>query len=415
MTTPIPTTAIPNEVWIEITNRLNAADLKNLISVNKDLYNRLSTNQQTWQECLASCTDTQLLQIAAAVPGLTEPVRRLLKLRTMTTLAGTGEKGFSGDDGPARRATLSDPSGVAVGLDGTVYIADTCNHRIRRIGADGIITTLAGTGEPGYGGDGGPAHQALLQYPRAVAVGPDGTVYIADASNYRIRRIGADGIITTLAGTGEPGYGGDGGPAHQALLRPPLAVAVGLDGTAYIADASNYRVRRIGADGMITTLAGPELEDVRGVGEPASDLTLRPRGVAVGPDGTVYIAEMARNCVRRITPDGIVSTVAGTGIYGFGGDGGPAEHARLAEPSAVAVGPDGTLYIADTDNYRVRRVGADGVITTLAGTGQSGFGGDGGPALQATLHYLWGVAVGPDSLVHVVTGSRLRRFGKPQC
>ncbi|MFE9898609.1 hypothetical protein ACFYPT_40415, partial [Streptomyces sp. NPDC005529] len=267
MTTPIPTT--PDDVWIQITGRLNLADLNALMSVDKDLHHRLRTNPRTWQTHLNTCTDTQLTQIADTVPALKKPVQLLLKLRAMTTIAGTGQPDFSGDGGPAHQATLNCPRGVAVGPDGTVYIADTMSSRVRRIGADGIITTLAGTGQNGFSGDGGPARQATLSSPEGVSVGPDGTVYIADTFNQRVRRIGADGIITTLAGTGQPAFGGDGGPAHQALLGYPTSVAVASDGTVYIADTSNQRVRRIGADGIITTLAGTGQPAFGGDGGPA--------------------------------------------------------------------------------------------------------------------------------------------------
>ncbi|MEW2036524.1 Teneurin-2 [Streptomyces sp. NPDC005534] len=223
---------------------------------------------------------------------------------------------------------------------------------------DGVITTFAGTGQFGLGGDHGPASQAMLSVAAGVAVAPDGTVYIADMSNHRVRRVGVDGVITTFAGTGQPGFGGDHGPARQALLARPIGVAVGPDGTVYIVDASNRRIRRVGGDGIIATVA---------------------RG----------------------------------GQVGFGGDGGPVNQAIFADPRAVAVGPDGAVYIADTFNHRVRRVTPDGIITTLAGSGQVGFGGDGSPAPQAVLSFPNGVAVGPDGLVHVITGSRLRCFGAP--
>ncbi|MET7391237.1 NHL repeat-containing protein [Streptomyces sp. NPDC005529] len=412
MTTPIPT--IPEDVWIQITGRLNVADLNALMSVDKDLHHRLRTNPRTWQTHLNACTDTQLTQIADTVPALKKPVQLLLELRAMTTIAGTGQPDFSGDSGPAQHAALHFPEGVAVASDGTVYIADTFNHRIRRIGADGIITTLAGTGRNGVAGDDGPAHQATLSAPFGVAVAPDGTVYIADTFNHRIRRIGADGIITTLAGTGQYGYGGDGGPAHQALLRFPEGVAAGSDGTVYIADTSNHRIRRIGADGIITTLAGTGQPDSTGDGGPAHQATLSdPRSVAVNGDGTVYIADTSNHRIRRIGTDNVITTLAGTGRNGFGGDGGPAHQARLATPRSVAVGPGGTVYVADMLNHRIRRIGADNVITTLAGTGRPDSTGDGGSAHQATFSSPHGVAVSPDGLVHVIADSRLRRFGTP--
>ncbi|MFE9898614.1 hypothetical protein ACFYPT_40440, partial [Streptomyces sp. NPDC005529] len=353
MTTPIP--SIPDDVRIQVADGLDVADIDALMRVDKELRNRLITNPQAWREHLNACTDIQLKNVARAVPALTKTVRQLLKLRAMSTLTGTTESGYTGDGGPAHHATLHIPDGVAVRSDGTVCIADTYNHRIRRVAADGIITTLAGTGEHGFSGDGGSAHKAALAAPEAVAAGADGMVYIADTLNHRVRRIAADGIITTLAGTGQNDFGGDGGPAHRSLLRYPQGVAAGPDGVVYIADTLNQRVRRITADGIITTLAGTGQNGCGGDGRPAHQATLSaPRSVAVGPDGTVYIADTFNHRIRRITADGIITTLAGTGQNGFGGDGGPAHQATLSAPRSVAVGPDGTVYIADTFNHRIR-------------------------------------------------------------
>jgi streptogramin lyase len=294
----------------------------------------------------------------------------------ITTVAGNGTLGYSGDGGPATQAELNIPHGVALGPDGTLYIAD--NVVVRRVAPDGIITTVAGNGTSGYSGDGGPATQAELNSPIGVAVGPDGSLYIADWGNNRIRRVGPDGVITTVAGGG---IGGDGGPATQAALFEPSAVAVGPDGSLYIPDRN--RIRRVGPDGIITTVAGGASQGYSGDGGPATLAELSfPSGVAIGPDGSLYIAD-GNNRIRRVGPDGVITTVAGNGTIGFSGDGGPATQAELGTPFGVAVGPDGLLYIADFRNHRIRRVGADGIITTVAGDGTGGFSGDGGPAIAS--------------------------------
>ncbi len=337
-----------------------------------------------------------------------------INLSTITTVAGTGDWGCSGDGGPATGADLGLPEGVAVAPDGSVYIADTGNDRIRRVGPDGIITTVAGTGNYGFSGDGGQATQAMLNYPSGVAVGPDGSLYIADSDNYRIRRIGSDGVITTVAGTGDWGSTGDGGPATQAELAYPSGVAASPDGSLYIADQLNDRIRRVGPDGIITTVAGTGIYGFSGDGGPATQATLDlPAGVAVAPDGSLYIADYGNSRVRRVGPDGIITTVAGGGVTGLG-DGGPATGADLNWPYSVAVAPDGSLYIADSDNFRVRRVGSDGVITTVAGTGDWGFSGDGGPATGAELSWPYSVAVAPDGSLYIADSdwnSRIRRIG----
>ena len=335
----------------------------------------------------------------------------------ITTVAGNGNYGYSGDGGPATIASLYDPQGVAVGPDGSIYIADAENFRIRRVGPDGIITTVAGNGTQGHSGDGGPATSASLNFPWSVAVGPDGSIYIAEADIGFIRRVGPDGIITTVAGNGNYGYSGDGGPATIASLYDPQGVAVGPDGSIYIADAENFRIRRVGPDGIITTVAGgkstsyPDYAPL-GDGGPATSASLYdPQGVAVGPDGSIYIADTDNYRIRRVGPDGIITTVAGNGISSYGGDGGPATSASLNFPWSVAVGSDGSIYIADTINYRIRRVVPDGIITTVAGNGNQGYGGDGGPATSALINLPFGVAVGPDGNFYIadMPNYRIRR------
>jgi RHS repeat-associated protein len=328
------------------------------------------------------------------------------------TVAGNGQSDFGGDGGPATAAQLFYPGGIAVGPDGSLYIADVNNERVRRVGPDGTITTIAGNGSPGFSGDGGPATAAQLYKPRAVAVGPDGSLYIADGFNYRVRRVGPAGTITTIAGNGSPGFSGDGGPATAAQLASPAAVTVGSDGSLYIADAENGRVRRVGPDGTITTVAGNGSPGFSGDGGPATAARLTaPTAVTVGSDGSLYVTDNGESRVRRVGPDGTITTVAGNGQLGFSGDGGPATAAKFDSVGGVAVGPDGSLYIADLLNRRVRRVGPDGTITTVAGNGQSGFSGDGGLATAAKLYDPRGVAVGPDGSLYIagLRDGRVRR------
>ena len=323
--------------------------------------------------------------------------------RVITTGAGTGVGGFSGDGGPATQARLQYPTAVASGPDGSLYIADQYNNRIRRISPDGIISTVAGNGGKGYGGDGGLATKAQLNWPTGVAVAPDGSLYIADQVNNRVRRVDPDGIITTVAGTGIASYSGDGGPAIQARLYYPTSVAAGPDGSVYVTDEYNNRVRKIGTDALINTVAGSGSRTYSGDGGPATSAGMwGMRAIAVGADGSLYIATRVDHRVRRVWPNGVIDTVAGNGIRGYSGDGGPATRASFYEPTGLGVTPDGTLYISDIGNFRVRRVGADGVVSTVALAGSDGYSGDGGPAVQAQASYMWGIAVAKDGMIYVV-------------
>jgi RHS repeat-associated protein len=308
----------------------------------------------------------------------------------IATVAGNGQGYIAGygDGGPAVDARLLDPGGVVSGADGSLYIADTGNGLIRRVTPNGIITTVAGNGTSGaFSGDGGPATAARLNSPGDVALGPDGSLYIADTYHLRIRRVGPDGTINTFAGNGLQGDEGDGGPATAARLNYPRAIAVGADGAVYIADEQNNRIRRVGTDGIITTVAGIGTVGSTGDGGPATQASLTyPSDVAVGLDGSLYIADTYNHLVRRVAPDGIITTVAGKrGLSGQSGDGWLATEAGLWYPTGVDVLPDGSLFISDSFYPRIRYVGADGVINTIAGDGSGGFSGDGGPATVAQL------------------------------
>ena len=319
------------------------------------------------------------------------------------TIAGTGRPGHSGDGGPASEARFSFPSGVAVDKAGNVYVADFFSQRIRRVDTAGTIDTIAGIGEPGHGGDDGPAVEARLSFPSGVAADHAGNLYVTDTGNHRVRRIDTQGTITTIAGTGEPGYGGDGGPAVEAQLVNPKGIAVDGSGNLYFAGYLNFEVRRVDAKGKLSSVSGSN----EPCDSPGGECRLsRDRGIAVDETGNVYIANIDNSHVRRVDATGAVSVIAGTKEPGYGGDGGPAAEAQLNYPAAVAVDKAGNVYIADTGNHRIRRVDVSGTITTIAGTGEPGYGGDGGLAMEAQLASPFALALdGSDNLYFVDLGN----------
>ncbi len=341
-------------------------------------------------------------------------VRKVSTSGTITTVAGTGTPGFSGDGGPATDAQLASPNGVAVDAAGNLYIADFGNSRVRKVGTSGTITTIAGTGSFGFSGDGGPATDAQLADPRGVAVDAAGNVYIADYYNIRVRKVSTSGTITTVAGNGTLGFSGDGGPATSAGLRYPTGVAVDAAGNLFIADSNNHRVRKVSTTGTITTVAGNDSPGFSGDGGPATNASLSsPTGVAVDTAGNLYIAEQNNHRVRKVSTSGTITTVAGNGSNGsfddgYSGDGGPAADARLNYPSGVAVDAAGNLYIADFFNNRVRKVSTSGTITTVAGNGSFGYSGDGGPAINAGLAFSYGVAVDTVGNLYIADSSNNR-------
>jgi ribosomal protein S11 len=321
---------------------------------------------------------------------------------TITTLAGTGTAGFSGDTGQASAAQLNSPRGGAVDAVGNVYIADRNNHRVRKVSPAGVITTFAGTGVAGFSGDTGQASAAQLSVPEGVAADAAGNVYIVDTGNARVRKVSPAGVITTLAGTSTPGFSGDTGQASAAQLNSPSGVAADSAGNVYIGDTSNHRVRKVSPAGVITTLAGTGVKGFSGDTGQASAAQLNfPFGVAVDGAGNVYIADTDNHRVRKVDPTGVITTLAGTGTAGFSGDTGQASAAQLYFPEGVAVDGAGNVYIADTQNNRVRKVDPTGVITTLAGTGTAGFSGDTGQASTAQLSVPRGVASDPIGTVYI--------------
>ncbi len=301
----------------------------------------------------------------------------------ISSFAGSGVAGFSGDGGPATVARLQGPFGMAVDGSGGIYFADEPINRIRRVNPNGTIETVAGTGIAGFSGDGQPATSAMLTTPWGVAVDTIGNIYIADTNNERIRKIDSSGTITTIAGTGPAAYGGDGGPATRAQLNGPIALSVDSAGNLYIADQNNMRVRKVTAAGVISTFAGTGQQGNAGSGTAATAQQLsNPGGVASDAAGNLYIADSSNHRVLKVTPAGAASTIAGTGIAGYGGDGKAATAAQLNLPRAVAADSAGNIYVVDENNRRVRKITPNGIIKTAAGTFDVG---DGGPASKAAL------------------------------
>jgi YD repeat-containing protein len=320
------------------------------------------------------------------------------------TVAGDGTYGYSGDGQSAILAKLTQPFYVAVDAENNLFIADYFNHAIRKVDTDGIITTVAN-----------------VSSPHAVALDAGGNLYIASSGNNRIYRVDTNGAVTPVAGTGMAGYSGDEGPATNAGLSAPHGVAIGPGGNLYIADSFNHRIRKVDTNGIITTVAGTGVSGYRGDGGPATDARLSsPQDIAVDRWGSLYIADGNNYRIRKVDTNGIIATLAGTGTSGFRGDGGPAIQARLDMVYAVATDGTGNLYIADSYNHRIRKVDTNGIITTVTGTGPTGWGqgsysGDGGMAVDACLRTPFGVALNPAGHLYIADTDnyRIRKVAPP--
>lgn len=339
-------------------------------------------------------------------------IRKVDLAGIVTTVAGTGEQGFTGDGGPATSAQLDSPAGVAVDATGNIYVADTHNQRIRKVSvSDGTISTIAGTGVAGFFGDGGAATSAQLSNPTALAVDSSGNLYIADTDNHRIRKISGT-TITTVAGNGEQGFTGDGAAATAAGIDSPNGVAVNAAGWIYIGDTHNQRVRVVNMAGIISTLAGGNSKAYGGDGGAATGALLaRPRGLSVDAQGNIYVADSDNNRIRLIAKTGNITTVAGNGSQGFAGDGGLAINAILDTPRAPAAQAPGVFALSDTNNQLVRWVGLDSVIHTIAGE-TSGTGGEQGFSETLTLSGVSTVAWGSGSLTAAFSNAGLTATGQ---
>jgi uncharacterized protein (TIGR03437 family) len=309
---------------------------------------------------------------------------------TISTFAGIYANGFYGDGSAANLAALNNPIAVTLDAAGNLYIADSANNRIRKVTkSTGKISTVAGSGITApYTGDGGSATSASLNAPYGVAVDAAGAnVYIADLLNHSVHKVNSSGTISTVAGTGIFGFSGDGGTGANAQLNRPFGLALDAVGNLYIADSNNYCIRKLDASGNISTVAGtPNSSGFAGDGGPATKAKMgSPYGIAVDAAGNLYIADSGNNRIRKVS-NGVITTLAGTGVKGFSGDGGAATGAQLNAPYGVSVDAAGNVFVSDYGNVRVRVIASNGMIQTLAGFA-AGYGGDGGPAINATLNF----------------------------
>ena len=335
------------------------------------------------------------------------------KGQTITTYAGNGTAGYSGDGGQATIAELNSPSGVAIDKAGNIYISDEFNNCVRKITPSGTITTIAGNGINGYAGDNGQATAANLNDPTGVALDTAGNIYIADNRNNCIREITiSTGIITTIAGTGIPGFSGDNGPATSAKLNAPFDVAVDVSGNVYVSDFNNFRVRKI-SGGVITTVVGQGTVGYSGDGGAATLAKLSgPEGIALDDSDNIYIADFSNSVIREVTSStNIINTVAGNGTGQFSGDGGAATAAGLNDPAGVALDAANNIYISDWGNQRIRKVNG-GIISTIAGDGSQGYSGDNGPATAASLDKPNGLVVDTAGNTYVadLQNNRIRKI-----
>ncbi len=316
----------------------------------------------------------------------------------ISTIAGTGVAGYNGE-GAVASVNLNYPYAAVKDAAGNMYIADQVNHRVRKITAAGVVSTIAGNGGAGFSGDGGAATAAALNIPTGVLVDASGNVYITDCYNGRIRKVSTTGIITTVVGGGT---GVDGSAATAANLYRPTSICFDASGNMYIAETGNHKVRKINTSGIISTFAGTGVSGFNGDGAGAATKQLSsPICVIADGSGNVYISDLGNNLVRKVTTAGAISTIAGTGTAGYSGDGGAATAARIHSPYGIAMDASGNIYICDFDNYGIRKVSAAGIITTFAGNASYGYSGDGGWATAANLSRPTGVSVDAAGNVYV--------------
>ncbi|MET7391155.1 NHL repeat-containing protein [Streptomyces sp. NPDC005529] len=402
---------LPAELWRAIGSILPLSSKARLMEADSAL---AASGQWAvlWQQCLDVADEAQLQEIARVCPALSIDVETERQHRT-STMAGTGQAGYDGDNQPARGAQLNQPCEVAFSPNGDLYIADSHNHRVRKVDANGTITTIAGTGQPGYNGDNQPAPQAHLDRPGALAFDPHGNLHIADALNRRVRKVDANGTITTVAGSGEVMFDGDNQPATHAALNYPCGLAFDPHGNLHIADAQQHRVRKVAATGIITTVAGTGSFGNNGDNRPAVRAQLRyPTALAFDPHGVLHLSDTYDHRVRTVDANGIINTLVGSGRYGHNGDNLPATRTWLRHPAALAFDSRGALYFADSGNGRIRTVRCDGTVTTVAGSGGADPVADGERPVRAGLSTPTDLAFAPDGSLYVADSAhhRIRRF-----
>ena len=332
----------------------------------------------------------------------------------ISPVGGTGVAGFAGDGAAATDAQFNFPYATAVGPNGTLYVADAFNRRIRAIAANGTVSTVSGNGNLGIAGDGGPATSAQMGSAYGIAVDSAGNFYFSDPLNSIIRKVTASGTISRFAGTGARSFGGDGGDAVAAQINLPTGLAADSAGNVYFADTLNHRIRRVGTDGKINTVAGNGVPSFRGDGGPATDASLnRPEAVAVDSAGNLYIADTYNHRIRKVAVDGTITTIAGNGNNAYGGDGLQGPLASLNYPKGVAVSASGEVFVADTFNFRIRMVTEDGRIWTIAGNILVGdYTPEDLDATAAIFRFPAGVHAGPGGVVYVsdTDNSRIKKL-----
>ncbi len=310
----------------------------------------------------------------------------------ITTIAGTGASGYSGDGGQATSAKFALLNGLTFDAAGNLYIVDGQYSCVRKVNTAGIISTFVGNGTSGYSGDGGQATAAELSDPTLLAFDAIGNLYIADRANGLIRKITTAGVISTVAGNGTLGYSGDGGQAILAELNAPTGIAIDVFGNLYIADDQNSRIRKVNTAGIITTIAGNGTMGFSGDGGQATAAELSdPWGIIFDAAGNLYITDAGTSVIRKVNTAGIISTVAGNGTIGFSGDGGQATATELNQPVGIILDASGNLYFADNQNSRIRMINTSGIISTIVGNGTAGYSGDGGQATSAKINRPWGI------------------------
>ena len=325
-------------------------------------------------------------------------IRKISTEGIISTIAGTDI--FNGDNILATEARINLPRNPAFDKHGNLFVAEQSGHRIRKIDTSGKVTTVAGNGTVGYSGDGEVATSAQIDNPRAVAVDNYGNIYISDATNDVIRKVDVNGIIVTFAGTGEGGYSGNGSAAASAKINFPYQIAIDKNSNIYFTEYYNHVIRKVDTNGIISTVAGNGTSGYSGDGSAATSAQLKsPLGVAFDSEDNMYIGDYGNNVIRKVDSNGIISTVAGTGTAGYSGDGGMATSANLYKPTALTVDLSGNIYFCDTYNEVVRRISKNGIISTIAGTGTQGYSGNGGAAASAKLYRPYGIAV--DSLNNI--------------